>query len=164
MKHVTNIPSLPKGDWILGSGRIKYDPPRGDMKNRTDWWCIIEVDREITRYYRWWVDKELLNKTGVDGFGLCLPSWNAHISVIRGSGDIRGVPRRKLHELWKKYDGMKVDFWYSPNVNNVGKNGFAGDNFFWCVEVICPQATHIREELGLPSNWNFHLTVGRTYY
>lgn len=148
---------------IRGTGRIKYDPPRGDMKRRTKGWCIIEVDREITRYFRWFIDREIFNKTGVEGYGLCQPSWDAHISIIRGEGDLSKVPANKLKKLWKKYDGQIVEFYYSVKVHNVGKNGFAGDNFFWSVEVICEAGKAIREELGLPSHWNFHLTVGREY-
>lgn len=148
---------------IRGTGKIKYDPPRGDMKRKTKGWCIIEVDREITRYYRWFIDREIFNKTGVEGYGLCQPSWDAHISIIRGEGDLSKVPANKLAKLWKKYDGQTVEFYYSPKVHNVGKNGFAGDNFFWSVEVVCDFGKEIREELGLPSHWNFHLTVGREY-
>ncbi len=149
--------------WIRGTGKIKYDPPRGDMKRKTKGWCIIEVDREITRYYRWWIDREIFNKTGVDGFGLCQPSWDAHISIIRGEGDLKKVPAEKLKKLWKKYDGKTIEFFYKPDVHNVGKNGFSGDNFFWSITVKCDFGKEMREELGLPSHWNFHLTVGRYY-
>ena len=36
---------------------------------------------------------------------LCQPSWDAHISIIRGE-----KPPKGLEHLWKKYDGQKVEF------------------------------------------------------
>jgi hypothetical protein len=36
------------------TGLIVYDPNRGTMKTRITNWCVLQVDKEITRYYRWW--------------------------------------------------------------------------------------------------------------
>jgi len=66
-------------EWHTGHGYIKYDPYRPGLKKKKDWWAIVKIDREITRYYRWWVMKE----RWID---LCQPSWDAHISIIRGDG------------------------------------------------------------------------------
>lgn len=138
-------------DFHRGSGVIKYDPYRAEMKRRTDWWCIVDVDREITRYYRWWLKKEHHIK--------CLeqPSWDAHISVIRGESQCKKRP-----DLWKKYHNKQVDFLYQhgqirshPDPN--------GGTFYW-VDVECPFLGQIRKEMGLPIGWRFHITVGRTYY
>ena len=134
------------------------------MKRKVNGWCVIDVDREITRYYRWWVDRELLNKTGVQGFGLKQPSWDAHISIIRGEGDIKQVPADKLKKLWRKYDGQEVEFFYHHNVRQSGDTtGFDRPDHYWFVNVECALGKQIREELGLPSHWKFHLTIGRTY-
>lgn len=152
------------GNWHRGKGVIRYDPPRPGMKRRTDWWCIIDVDREITRYYRWWIDREILNITGVDGFGLKQPSWDAHITIIRGANDIRQVPPEKLKALWKKYNGMEVEFLYQHNVRQSGDTtGGDRPDHYWFIDVECPKGKFIRDELGLPSHWKLHLTVGRTY-
>jgi hypothetical protein len=140
--------------WHKGSGVVQYDPPRPGMKKNTRWWCVINVDREITRYYRWWILRRYHTK------GLHPPSWDAHISVIRGER-----PPKGLEHLWKKYHGQQVEFEYKHQVyrgDAVGRK--SKDGGFWQVEVRCPLGTQIRKEFGFPHNWPLHLTVGRTYY
>lgn len=140
--------------WHKGSGTIVYDPPRPGMKKDTKWWCVINVDREITRYYRWW----LLRRYHIKG--LNKPSWDAHISVIRGE-----EPRNEHKHLWKKYHGERVSFRYkhSPYQGNaVGRKSKTGG--FWQVEVQCDFAVEIRKEFGFPAHWPLHLTVGRVYW
>ena len=137
-----------------GTGIIKYDPPRYGMKKRTQWWAVVNVDKEITRYFRWWVKKELW-------IDLCQPSWDAHISIIRGER-----PPKDKQYLWKKYDGQKIDFKYSVVVKK-GKDASqrrdqVGD--FWLVEIECPLLKQIRNEFGFKSDWKQHITIGRTWY
>lgn len=140
--------------WHKGTGVIQYDPPRGRMKKKTNWWCVINVDKEITRYYRWWIVKQLHVKE------LCKPSWDAHISVIRGERP----PADKI-DLWKKYDGQTVEFRYKHFPRRTGDTtGNDRPDSFWFVEVDCPLGIQIRQEFGFPSNWKLHLTVGRTWY
>lgn len=148
------------------TGKIVYDPHRYGMKNNTNWWCVINVDKEITRYYRWWIQRELHIK------GLHPPSWDAHISVVRGSGDIVSYDRNLVRDkndapdrfaLWKKYDGEQVEFWYDHNPQR-GKDRPELQGTFWNVEVICPRGTEIRKELGLKHDWSLHLTFGRTWF
>lgn len=134
-----------------GSGIIRYDPYRAEMKRRTQWWCIVEVDREITRYYRWWLKRE-------KHIHLEQPSWDAHISVIRGETACKEHP-----ELWKKYNGQRVDFLYEHGNYRCHPDKTLGGHFYW-VDVECPQLDRIRKEMGLPRGWRFHITVGRTYY
>ena len=150
--------------WHQGTGVVQYDPPRGRMKKKIDWWCVINVDPEITRYYRWWVQKELHVK------GLHPPSWDAHISVVRGENDIRSYDRSlrpseypDANELWKKYDGEVVEFRYQHNPQR-GKDRPELVGTFWNVEVDCPRGTEIRKELGLKYDWALHLTFGRTWF
>lgn len=143
--------------WIKGTGKLIYDPHRPGMKKRTKWWCVINVDRSITEYYRWWIKKELHIKE------LKPPSWNAHISVIRGE-----EPEENLKYLWKKYHGEMVEFKYKHHPRRSGDRNFdlrenRPDNF-WFIEVICPRAIEIRKELNRPTHWKLHLTVGRTWY
>lgn len=138
--------------WFEGTGKVVYDPHRGSMRNNTDWWCVIECDREITRYYRWWLQKEkhvILHQ----------PAWDAHISVVRGEKRVA-----KNVSAWKKHHGRRVKFRYEHGDIQVSKDKDAPGYFHW-VRVDCPVVDEIREELGLIASWKFHhLTIGRTYY
>lgn len=127
-------------------GKIIYDPRRPGLKKKNKWWAIVTVDREITRYFRWHV---LWNW----GIKLHQPSWDAHISIIRGE-----KPRGRTMKLWKKYHKQKVKFRYSNTVIQAPNKPQ-----FWFVEVECPMIKQIREEFGMPSHWNSHLTIGRTW-
>ena len=163
---------MEKFSWYKSSGVLRYDPNRFDMKTKTKWWAVLEVDREITRYYRSWINRELLNPLGIDHTGMSktmkqrypikkleAPSWDAHVSVIRGE-----KPRNDLMHLWKKYDGIRFDFCYKhePRYSGDTTGNDRPDNF-WFVEVYAPKLMNIRSELKRPTNWKLHLTVGRTY-
>lgn len=142
-----------------GTGIIQYDPYRAGMKRRTQWWCVVDVDKEITRYYRWWINK-MQNPLQFEELNLKQPSWDAHISVIRGEQPFAD----KMH-LWKKYHKKKVTFEY----NHVGdyylgipRKGEAPGQFY-IVDVHCPELIQIRKEFGFKTDWSLHLTFGRTY-
>lgn len=134
------------------TGIIIYDPSRPGMKSgfkqnknhRTDWWCVLDIDREITRYLRWHLAKN------VPGLVLHNPAWDAHVSILRGE-----EPDNNKKHLWKKYHNKKIDFWYSTNVYN--------SNHFWTVYVYCPFIKEIRKEMNKPFDWDLHLTIGRTW-
>lgn len=155
--------------YFTATGRIQYDPPRPGMKTRTrrsgssttDWWCILKVDREITRYYRWWIGRHLWGRTAIRPDWLCLPSWDAHVSIVRGE-----KPRQNA-EMWRKYEGEQVEFQYAHYPRQTTAEDrlrrYAKDGDFWFVNVVCPRIDEIRAELGLRSNFRYHLTVGRTY-
>lgn len=141
-------------------GRLIYDPHRGDMKRRTEWWCVLDLDREITRYYRWWLNKEVVNRLGLEGKNLCQPSWDAHVSVVRGE-----KPAAEKEHLWKKYHKERFTIKYE----HVGqfylgkaRKGEAPGVFF-IVEVDAPELLDIRRELGLKCDWKLHLSFGRMY-
>ena len=138
-------------NWLTSTGRIVYDPYRGNLKKKKNWWCVVEVDKEITRLYRWWVQKELMVN------GMCEPSWNAHISVIRGE-----KPTADLMSLWKKYHGDEVTFRYKQNPQRT-RDATSGGHY-WVVEIDCPKLIEIRREFGYPCDWKLHLTIGRTWY
>ena len=139
--------------WLEGTGKIVYDPYRGGMKNRANWWCVVELDREITRYYRWWVERRY------HVTGLCQPSWDAHISVIRGE-----KPDPDVMHLWKKYDKQVVKFKYKHEPRMVTDTFYNEVGDFWFVDIDCPQLLDIRREFNKPADWNLHLTIGRTWY
>ena len=143
--------------WFESTARIVYDPPRGAMKRRTEWWCIAVVDKEITRYYREWIKRERFNlhdivqsegRNNIERF--IPPAWDAHISVIRGE-----KPRPDLMHLWKKYHGEVVTFKYEHNPRRSKRDDY------WTVTVDCPELMHIREELERPTQWKLHLSVGK---
>lgn len=140
--------------WHTGTGKIVYDPYRGNLKKKPHWWCVVEIDKEITRLFRWFIQKELHVK------GLCAPSWDAHISVIRGE-----KPPPELMYLWKKYNGEEVTFKYKQHPRQTGDTtGGDRPDHYWFVEVDCPKLIDIRKEFGYPSDWKLHLTVGRTWF
>lgn len=134
-----------------GTGRIVYDPRRPGMKSVQPWWCILEVDREITRYYRWWLQKE-------KHIILQQPAWDAHISIVRGEKSCQRFP-----ELWRKYQNEQVTFDYEHGLLRSVEDKDQPGQFYW-IDVECPRLSQIRDELGLPVGWRFHITIGRTYY
>ena len=139
--------------WHETTGKIVYDPWRGNLKKKRDWWCVVEVDKEITRYYRWWIERRYHIK------GLCQPSWDAHVSVIRGE-----KPRSELMHLWKKYHGQRVPLRYKHFPRQSGDTtGYDRPDNYWFVEVQSPFLLNIREEFDFPTHWKLHLTVGRTW-
>ena len=141
------------------TGKVVYDPPRGDMKSRTQWWCVLNADREITRYYRWWVQK-MYNPFKIDDWKIHAPAWDAHVSIIRGER-----PPQDMMHLWKKYQGKHVEVQY-PDVDQIyavpPRKGEAAGLFF-LVDVESPELVEIRKEFGFKSDWKLHLTFGRMY-
>lgn len=132
---------------------IKYDPPRKNMKRNTQWWCVAYIDREITRYYRWWVWKRF-------HINLCKPSWDGHISIVRGE-----EPNNQLKHLWKQFDGQTVNVHYSHFIRQGGDTGgFNSKPEFFFIEATHPLFTQIRDQFQLKSNWHQHITIGRVWH
>lgn len=142
-------------NFFEASAEVVYDPPRPGMKRRTEWWCVAAMRPDVARYFRWWVDKEILNPLGLDGKGLLPPAWGAHVSVVRGER-----PPPSTRHLWRRHQGKKVllrcslDARPGDNLDSEGKP-------FWFVEVECPELMAIRDELALATRFPLHLTVGR---
>lgn len=148
-------------DYHTSTGKIIYDPKRPGLAKNAAWWCILTADREITRYYRWWIERELWGRTAVIPGWLCNPSWDAHVSIVRGER-----PRDpSLRKLWKKHHGKVLSFQYAHYPRQAGDttgNTEEKGNFYF-VDVVCPELTEIREELGLKTFYKFHLTIGRVW-
>ena len=113
-----------------------------------NWWMVLDCPEDIGAYYRhlYWIDH---NK----GLKLARPYWGSHITVVRNE-----PPPNK--ELWWNYDGERVEFSYSPGVeNNYSDARFR--SFYW-VNVVCPRFEEIRVKLGLPKNPDgvYHMTIG----
>lgn len=137
-------------------GKIIYDPKRDSMKKNTNWWCVINVDREITRYYRWFIQKKFWGDSAITPNWLCQPSWDAHISVVRGE-----QPTPEYMPKWKEHHAQKVQFEYFNDIRSIVRND--GD-VYWIVSVQAPIIEKIRNDLGLYSEgYTYHLTIGRTW-
>ncbi len=145
------------------TGKVIYDPPRGTMKRRTSWWAIVRVDREITRYYRYWVDQAFWGRKVLDKPWLHKPAWDAHVSIVRGE-----QPRGDLKQSWGKYEGeiLEIEYEHWPQCTDELSRTFrwSKDGDFWFVTVYCDRIMEIREELGLKTFHRSHLTFGRTYF
>ena len=141
--------------YIRGSGQIIYDPYRGQMKKRNTGWCIITVDTEITRYYRWWLQFE-------KHIHLQPPSWDAHISIIRGEY----IPDA-TKSVWKQYHKEIAHFEYEHGHIQKFRSGRDDNDMvpgdYYVVNIKCPIINKIRQELGLKVFDDYHLTIGRSY-
>lgn len=146
---------------LRSTGQVIYDPHRGKMKSRINMWCVMNVSKEITRYYRWWMKYQY----HVD---LQPPSFDAHISIVRGEQ----ITPDKM-ELWKKYQKQVFEFEYDHG--NIQKcrsgrtethkdyNENMEQGYFFMIPVQSEIINVIRSELGLPTFSDYHLTIGRTY-
>lgn len=143
------------------SGTIIYDPARGTMKSKTDWWVIIQLDRGITDYYRWWLDRywwECDHQSVKRRY--CEPSWGSHVSIGRGE-----VPKHQ--EKWKRLHGKRVNVEYSPLIRQTSESA-DGKDYFWFLDAHCPEFVEIRRELGLQWQrdgipFRGHITIARSY-
>lgn len=109
----------------------------------------MESGRGLVMFYKWMLEKEAtklvsshrLFKTDESwpvrqrGVKVSESAWKAHISVVRGE-----EPRNK--QAWKKYDGKRISFSYTPMVQTNGAH--------WWLPVSSPDLNQIRKELGLP--------------
>lgn len=129
-----------------GHGKVVYDPFRAQMKAKTNWWAVIEVNKEITRYYRWWLERRYHLR-------LDAPAWDAHISLFRGE-----KPRPELMDLWKKHQGRQIQFQYGPELY---KSESADGRHFWLLDVVCPEYIEMRKEMKRPTDFPPHITIGR---
>lgn len=130
---------------LNGKAIISYDPYRPGMKKRTMWWSVATIHWDLSRYYRWWIKSRY-------GLELHQPSWDCHISVIRGE-----KPKPDLLHLWKKYDKKEISFNYSNHIRVIN------DGKFFVLEVESKDLQAMRIELQLPISYKFHITIGRLY-
>ena len=64
------------------------------------------------------------------------PRWPAHVTVVRPGQEIP-----KHLEYWEKYEGEKIDLFYSPEIGQ-GK-------IYWWLDFYSSRLEEIRKELGL---------------
>lgn len=120
-------------------GILQYDP-KADASKYSAWWCKLDVHPSIVRYYQAWIEK-------THGYTVNTPIWKAHITVIRGE-----TPAKPW--FWKKYQGEKVEFEYSPDLKS-------SPLYFW-LTAYSPRLEEIRTELGMKPQPRvpFHITIG----
>jgi hypothetical protein len=127
---------------MKSKAKLRYSPQLiGETSEK--WWLIADCDPEIGRYYR-----HIYSIQHHRAVELIRPSWKEHITVIRNEEPPNQEP-------WLKYDGMEVEFDYTPELVTTEDS-----EYFW-LEVNCPFFTQIRQELGLGDPlWPFHLSIG----
>lgn len=130
------------------SGVLRYDP-RHKKTRHEDWWLIAECGRGLVLLYKWMLEREATKVIPADkmfdvdatwpitqrGVKVSESAWKAHISVTRGE-------RPRNPRAWKKYEGRRISFEYSPMLQTNGAH--------WWIPVSSPELEAIRKELGLP--------------
>jgi hypothetical protein len=122
-------------------GVIQYDPPRG---NKTEsHWCILDVNKGITEYYRNQFKKKF-------GIVLFKPAFDAHVSVLKG------LHTPKMDSDWGFLDGKNVEIWYDSNL-------YWNEQHVW-LNTYSKEFFQLREYYDIP-DWNTksfgHLTIGK---
>jgi hypothetical protein len=149
-------------EWITATGRLQYNPPRPGLKrNNGDWWAVVNVPG-LADYLRWLLEKNWWNESD-EGDKLAIgnvkvdlqpPSWQSHISLIRGE-----MPRDNI-EKWGWKNGKEITFSYSNRPRKV----IQGNNMnteYWVCDVISNEMQEIRSFYNLETFYKFHLTIGR---
>lgn len=120
--------------------------PDGNRTRRdgttTDWWLIIQFDREVGRYLR-----RLHEISSTNASQLSEPLWGPHVSVVRGE--------KPPHlESWRDRQGREVTLEYTQAPQET-------DGYIY-FPVQCKEALNYRDLLGLPRQpqWPLHLTIG----
>lgn len=120
----------------------------GELQYSKDWRLVLRVDQDLGDYYRCMIPKWIPNQR---------PRWPAHVTVVRQEKE---TPTHKQH--WWKYQGLKLNFFYSPVVHH--------DKVYFWINVWCKRLEEIRNELGMPIyspftlppagfTKNFHCTI-----
>ena len=123
------------------TGTLLFDPMRG-TRFFEPWWLLLECDSGIVDYLLWH-----LLRHGID---LDKGSrWGAHISAVKGEEPL-------FPQAWGREQGLEVEFFYGHTIH------WANGYHVW-VEVLCPELTLLRKELGLwqKDHARYHLTLGR---
>lgn len=130
--------------WIKLSGKLIYEPVRPDLKKTHKQRTLIIQPRydDMDLYYQWFLKKR---------YGLMLqrPVWRTHVTIVKGDERFTNA------EAWKKHEGRFIEFEYSPELEKRWQ--------FWVLPVRGAKLKDMRAELGLKSDFPFHITIGRLY-
>ena len=157
------------------TGRIVFDPDRGDMKRRISNWVVINLDQDVAALYRWFFRKHWYD---IDRGGrrrpIYQPAWGAHVSVVRGEAS-RLLSVQEQRDAWffakDRFNGLKVTVSYTNHIRQTGDTtGGDRPDHFWFVEAYSECVMGIRNMLRLPvadsrtgRGFSSHITIGRTY-
>lgn len=121
-------------------GKIIYDPKRNGMKTNNENWCVIEMDNALGDYYRHQFYKRF-------GIQLIKPSWDIHLSVLKGKTIIEDIP-------WGYKNGTETNVIY-------GHELFWNDTHVW-LNCYCEDYWNIRNryETVKPIDQG-HITIGK---
>lgn len=126
------------------TGIILFSPTRTIEKSEINnpCWCIIGIDDELSKYYRYVCNKLFHIK-------LQSPKWGPHITIIRNEF-LDTVP-----EIWKSLDRKEIEIEYTNKIKTNGKH-------FWLPIINNDKYYDIREKMGIldKPEINFHLTFG----
>lgn len=148
------------------TGRIVYDPRRGDMKARVKNWCVVEIDCvDLIDYYRWFVDKNWWDAdTRSVKRTYHRAAWGSHISVIRGE-----YPKQNQNDWGKYRANERVSIRYNGMIRQTSNAYYADEpDKFWFIDAQWDEYVEFRKHFGLSWNHNGvpfrpHITVARTY-
>ena len=109
--------------------------------------AAVLVDKDISRYYKWWIPKWYYPQPQL---------YPPHITVVRGRLELSSNINN-----WMKYQGYKIPFVYDSTV-------FYDGTYFY-LKVWSEFIGMVREELGLPKyRFNdierecYHITIANT--
>lgn len=125
-------------------GKIIFNPvPISGGTPNKKWWAIVKCPDDIIYYYKYWVTKN-------QKFTISSSAFGSHISLIRDE-----EPPNEFKHLWKKREGMEVEFTYTPNFQTNGE--------YWWLDIQCPVLNEVRQELGLSKEpkFGYHLSIGK---
>ena len=144
------------------TGRVIYDPDRGTMKRNTKWWCILQMDENVSSYLRWHLEKNWWNVEAGQKSEYHRPPHGAHISVIRGER-----PRNHINQWGRFWSNHRFPVEYDMKIDKV-RGSKTEQGWHYTVPIMCPELLDLREYFGLPIHnhrgiFRFHMTVARTY-
>ena len=132
---------------FTSTGILQYDPGKGlnglaNAKHFDPWWALLTCDDEVSKYYAW-----QLKRHGVEVFPNDKGLWGTHVSVLKGDEPLTPTS-------WGQYEGYEIEFHYNHIIRyDNGKHAWT--------DVYSEDLSAIREELGFPPKYWYHLTVGR---
>lgn len=123
------------------TGVIVYDPERGTMSHNVEHWAIIRLEQGISDYYRYQFEKKY-------GIQLVKPSWEPHISVLKGYPEInKSVP-------WGWRNGEEIEVHYGHEI-------FWNKAHVW-INTYTPAIDELRHHYGVVNaRDNGHMTIGK---
>ena len=124
----------------VSTGKIEYKP---------DGWVILNIDKSIINYYKFWVEKFIGKKLSTSFHG-------SHVTCVAGKYD-KGLIK---HPRWNEFNKRVVSFEYDSHIYT-DKDWFFLGEYFW-LRVHCNELIKIRTDLGLrPQPFHpFHSTIG----